>query len=186
MELTLIIILALLLIAGIWLASTYNGLNSRYRRVDQSWSNLDVALHNRWETIPALVDVVKGAANFQSETLEKVVQARAAAMGAESTSDRAEAENGLSGALSNLFALAEQYPDLTAVNSYRDLQAEIANLQRSIVEARRLYNSNVTEFNIYRTSFPTVAVAGMFSRFGMRELFEIEDVEMRSMPSTDL
>jgi LemA protein len=185
MEIALIAIVVVIIVAGIWLAVTYNGLNHKYRRVDQSWSNLDVALQNRWETIPTLVDTVKGAAAFQSETLQQVVDARAAAMKATTTDERAEAENGLTGALGRLFALAEQYPNLTAVDAYRDLQAQIENIQRSIVEARRLYNSNVTEFNIYRTSFPTIVVAGRFPQFGMRELFEIDDDDMRAMPTVE-
>ena len=175
MTTTLLIVAAAV---ALWLVFTYNGLISWRNRVKESWSDIDVQLKRRYDLIPNLVETVKGYASHEKGTLEAVVQARAKAMGAQSVKEHAQAENMLSGALKNLFALAEAYPDLKAVSAFTELQKELADTENKIQAARRFYNSNVQQFNTKRESFPTNLIAGVFG-FKTAEFFELTEQAAR-------
>ena len=142
-------------------------------RVRESWSDIDVQLKRRYDLIPNLIETVKGYAAHEKEVLERVVQARSEAMGAHTIGEHAQAENMLTGALKSLFALAEAYPQLRAVESFAKLQDELSDTENKIQAARRFYNTNVMTLNTQVEQFPTNMVANMFS-FKKEEFFQLE------------
>ncbi|MBU4455506.1 LemA family protein, partial [Patescibacteria group bacterium] len=159
----------------------YNGLIKLKNRVGEAWSDIDVQLKRRYDLIPNLVETVKGYAAHEKETLEKVVQARNAAMQAQSGGDakkQAEAENALSSTLKSIFALSESYPDLKANQNFLELQRELTDTEDKIQASRRFYNGNVRDFNTKLQVFPTNIMAGTLG-FKAREFFEIAEVKER-------
>ena len=167
-----LIILLVLTAAGLWLVGVFNSLVRSRNRVKESWSDIDVQLKRRYDLIPNLVETVKGYAAHESGTLDKVIQARAKAMGAQSVAEHAQAENMLTGALKSLFALSEAYPQLRAVESFTKLQDELADTENKIQAARRFYNTNVLSLNTRVEQFPSNIVASMFG-FKKEVFFEI-------------
>jgi len=166
-----------LIILGVlvlWLVGAFNSLVVARNRVKESWSDIDVQLKRRYDLIPNLVETVKGYAAHEQGTLDKVIQARAKAMGAGSIKDKGEAENQLSGALKSIFALAEAYPQLRAVEGFTKLQEELTDTEDKIQAARRFYNSNVMILNTKVESFPTNLIAGSFG-FTKSDFFELTD-----------
>lgn len=162
----------ILVVLGLWLAGIFNALVRSRNRVKESWSDIDIQLKRRYDLIPNLVETVKGYASHEREALESVINARAQAMGAQTVKDHAEKENMLSGALKNLFALAEAYPQLRAVESFAKLQDELSDTENKIQAARRFYNSNVMTLNTQIESVPTNIVANMFG-FKKEEFFQL-------------
>jgi LemA protein len=154
----------------------YNGLVTLSQRVKEAWADIDVQLKRRYDLIPNLVNTVKGSSNFESSTLEKVVEARSKAMGAGTTAEHAVAENMLSGALKSIFALAESYPDLKSNQNYLSLQSELSDTENKIQAARRFYNSNVMALNTKVQMFPSNIFAKMFS-FSEKDFFELTEGE---------
>lgn len=171
-----VIVLLILLFVGI-----YNRLVRKRIRCEEAWSQIDVQLKRRHDLIPNLVETVKGYAAHEKETLERVIQARNAAVGAEGVQQQAEAENMLTGALRQLFALSESYPDLKANENFLRLQEELTGTENRIAFARQHYNSSVTIYNTATEMFPSSMVAGMFG-FRKRDFFEIEDPAEREAP----
>ena len=171
----LILIVAVLVV---WFVGVYNGLVVTKNRVKESWSDIDVQLKRRYDLIPNLVESVKGYAAHESGTLDKVIQARAKAMSAQGPVAKAQAEGELSGTLKSLFALAEAYPQLRAVEAFTSLQAELSDTENKIQAARRFYNSNVVVLNTKIESFPTNFIAGPFG-FVKAEFFELSDASQR-------
>ncbi len=167
---------AVLVLAVIWLVMMYNSLVTLTQRVKNAWADIDVQLKRRYDLIPNLVNTVKGSSNFETSTLEKVVEARTKAMGAGTTAEHAQAENMLTGALKSIFALAESYPDLKSNQNYLSLQSELSDTENKIQAARRFYNSNVMEYNTVIQVVPTNIIAKMFS-FGEKEFFELNEGE---------
>ena len=173
---TLLIVLAvlggLLVVVAGWLIGIYNGLITLKNRVDEAWSDIDVQLKRRYDLIPNLVATVKGYAQHEAGTLEKVVEARSAAMGANTAEEHAAAENMLSGTLKSLFALAEAYPDLKANQNFLQLQNELRDAEDKIQAARRFYNANVRDFNTRIQVFPNNLVAARlsFKKYGFFEI----------------
>lgn len=163
---------------AIWLAGAYNSLVRSRNRVKESWSDIDVQLKRRHDLIPNLVETVKGYAEHERGTLDAVVQARAKAMGAQTVQEHAQAENMLSGALKSLFALAEAYPQLRAVESFAKLQDELSDTENKIQAARRFYNTNVMTLNTAIESFPTNLIASSFG-FTKAEFFQLNDTAER-------
>jgi LemA protein len=151
----------------------YNRLVTLRNRVDNAWSQIDVQLRRRYDLIPNLVETVKGYAAHERETLEAVVAARGAAMGAQTVAEHSQAENMLSGTLKSLFALAEAYPDLKANQNFLMLQEELSGTESKIAYARQFYNDSVMSYNTATQTVPSSIVAGMFG-FKQREYFEIE------------
>ncbi len=165
------IIIAIIVVLVLWLVSAYNKLVTLRTRSDEAWSDIDVQLKRRYDLIPNLVETVKGYAKHEKDLLEKVTEARTAAMGAKSTEDRVKSENMLSDTLKSLFAVSENYPDLKANENFAKLQDELADTENKIEAARRFYNANVRDLNISIQSFPSNLIANMF-KFVPKELFE--------------
>ncbi|MDD4776260.1 MAG: LemA family protein [Syntrophomonas sp.] len=156
-----------------FLVVTYNGLVQLRQRVQNAWAQVDVQLKRRYDLIPNLVNTVKGYAQHERETLEKVTQARNMAMAASNVKDQAQAENMLSGALKTLFAVAEAYPDLKANANFLQLQAELSDTESKIAFARQFFNDTVQKFNTKIEVFPNNLVAGMLG-FQMADYFTLQ------------
>ncbi len=152
----------------------YNGLVASRNAVRSADSQIDVQLKRRYDLIPNLVETVKGYATHERETLENVIRARQQSIDAKGAAAQGAAENVLSGALRQLFALSESYPDLKANQNFRDLQEELTSTENKIGFARQHYNNTVETYNNRVQSFPTVLVAGMFG-FQAAEFFEMEN-----------
>lgn len=183
MNTTQIILLIFILIVG-WLILSYNRLVTLRNRVREAFSDIEVQLKRRYDLIPNLVETVKGYAAHEKGVFEKVTEARARAMGAQSPHERAEAENILSETLKTLFAVAENYPDLKASTNFLELQRELRDTEDKIQAARRFYNTNVLALNTSIESFPTNLMAGAFG-FKKEEFFEIEDARAKEAPKVD-
>jgi LemA protein len=156
------IILGVIVALALWIIVIYNGLVAMRQRVNQSFADVDVQLKQRHDLIPNLVETVKGYAAHERGTLEEVVKARNAAMAAHGPAQQAAAENMLSGALRQLFALSEAYPDLKANANFQQLQSELSDIENKIAAARRFFNNSVQEYNTGIQQFPAALFAGMF------------------------
>jgi len=152
----------------------YNGLVRDRNRVDNAWSQVDVQLKRRYDLIPNVVETVKGYATHEQQTFERVTQARSAAQSAAGPADQAEAENFLTSALRQLFAVAEDYPELRASENFQGLQAELSETENRIAVSRQIYNDTVLTFNNKVQQVPTNIVASVFG-FSEREFFEAGD-----------
>ena len=186
------IILAVVVLIGIYLLVTYNGLVSLRNRIENAWAQIDVQLKRRYDLIPNLVETVKGYASHERETLEGVIQARNMAMAAQGPQDQAAAENMITGALKSVFALSEAYPDLKANVNFLNLQEELTGTEGRIAYARQFYNDTVFRYNTKIQSVPSNIVANQFS-FDEREYFEVDDaargnvaVDFGQAPPVDL
>ncbi len=169
----------------VWAVARYNRLISLRNQVENGWKQIDVQLKRRHDLIPNLISTVKGAMQYEQETLQRVVQARNAAAGATGVADAAVKESALSGALSRLFALAESYPALQANETTKQLQEELASTENKIGFARQFYNDIATRYNIACQMFPGNIIAGLFN-FRRSELFEVTDAGDRAVPTVDL
>ena len=180
-----IILLALLAVIGWWLMSTYNGLIALKNQVLNAWKQIDVQLKRRHDLIPNLVNTVKGAMDFEKNTLEAVIAARNKAVSASGVQATAKAEGELTQALGRLFALTEAYPTLKATGNIAQLQEELTSTENKIGFARQLYNDVATQYNTRQMQFPASLVAGM-AKATPAELWEIEDAGERAVPNVDL
>lgn len=169
-----------LIILGIlvWVIGSYNGFIKLRNKTEEAFSALDISLKKRYDLIPNYVETVKGYARYESETLENVIQARNLAMNAESSKERIEKENALSGTLHSLFALSENYPDLKASENFAKLQEQLARIEEEIAGARRYYNGVVNQFNTKAEMFPGSLIAGMF-HFERMPLYEVSSQKER-------
>jgi len=174
----LYIIIAVVVIAIIWVIKMYNGLIRLKNQTQEAWSDIDVQLKRRYDLIPTLVNTVKGYATHERELFEKVTEARSQAMQAQGPAEKGKAENMLAGTLKSLFAVAENYPNLKANENFAKLQDELTDTENKIQAARRFYNGNVRDFNTKIQSFPTNTIAGMFN-FKQFEFFELEQPEAK-------
>src|SRR5262245_15410568 len=174
------VILGLLVVVGLWLIATYNGLVSLRQRCRQAFSDIDVQLKQRHDLVPNLVETVKGYAAHERGTLEAVVAARNAAVAAHGPAAQAAAEGALQGALRQLFALAEAYPDLKANQNFQQLQGELSDLENKIAAARRFFNNAAAEYNSTRESFPAVLFAQSMG-FSSQEFFNLEEAERKAV-----
>src|SRR3954451_25060744 len=168
------IIVGVMVVLAIWMIMTYNGLVAMRQRVNQAFSDIDVQTKQRHDLVPNLVETVKGYAGHERGTLEAVVQARNAAVAAQSggVAAQAAAENVLSGALRQLFALSEAYPDLKANQNFQQLQTELSDIENKIAAARRFFNNAVQEYNTGIQQFPAVLMAGALG-FTQKEFFDV-------------
>lgn len=177
--------LIILLVIVVGLILIYNALVRLRVRVRGSWADVDVQLKRRYDLIPNLVETVKGYAEHERGTLEAVVSARNRAMTVSGgAKERAEAENVLTGALRSLFALAEAYPQLRAVESFTGLQRSLEDIETAIQSARRYYNAIVRDYNTKIEVFPSNLVATAF-RFQAEEFFELSEEAQREAPKVD-
>jgi LemA protein len=169
----------------IYIIGVYNSLVVARNRTDEASSDIDTLLKRRYDLIPNLVETVKGYAKHESETLERVIQARNSAISAQSggLADRAPKESELSGALKSIFALSESYPDLKANQNFMELQSELAGTENKLQASRRFYNSMVLSYNNKIQIFPNSMIAGMFA-FARRGFFELDAAEAAAAKKT--
>jgi len=171
--------------ALLYIIVVYNALVSLRVRAAASWSDIDVQLKRRYDLIPNLVEIVKGYASHERQTLEQVTRARRDAMAAEGVAPQGIAESHLSGALQRLFAVAEAYPDLKASGNFMGLQQQLAELEEAIQNARRYYNAVVRDYNTKVESFPDMLVARPLG-FRQRDYFQLDTAAERTVPQADL
>lgn len=175
--------IGVLLLIGLFLMNTYNGLVGKDENINGQWAQVEAAYQRRADLIPNLVNTVKGYADFEQETLTQVIEARSKATSVQVNADDLspeaigrfqQAQEGLSGALSRLLVSIERYPDLKANQNFRDLQAELTNTENKIAFERNKFNKAVQEFNGKIRRFPTVILAGMlgFEKHGYFESVE--------------
>jgi LemA protein len=172
------ILLGIVVLALLWIIATYNGLVSLRQRCRQAFSDVDVQLKQRHDLVPNLVETVKGYAAHEKQTLENVIKARNAAVSAQGPAAQAAAEGALQGALRQIFALAEAYPDLKANQNFQQLQAELSDLENKIAAARRFFNNAAAEYNATRESFPAVLFAQSMG-FSPQEFFNLDEAERK-------
>jgi LemA protein len=188
----LIILAAIAVIAALWVAGIYNSLVTLRNRFKNAYAQIDVQLKRRYDLIPNLVETAKGYLKHEHETLEDVTKARniaytasqsAAANPADASAVKnlLSAESGLSGALSRLMVVSEQYPDLKANQNMMQLTEELTSTENKTSFARQAYNDSVMSYNTTRQTFPNVVFAGMFG-FTDAQLFQIEDATERNAP----
>jgi LemA protein len=173
--LLLILLLVVVAVAG-YLIVTYNSLVGLRVRSENAWSDIDVQLKRRYDLIPNVVETVKGYAAHEKGTLEGVINARNRAMSAQGPAAKGEAEGMLTQALRQLFALAEAYPQLRAVESFTSLQKTLSEIEDHVQNSRRYYNAVVRDLNTKIQQFPSNLVASMFG-FAPKEFFEIAEAE---------
>lgn len=176
---TIGIVAVIILILWLWL--TYNSLVRKRVRVRNAWSQIDVQLKRRYNLIPNLVETVKGYAAHERETLERVVKARQQAVDAKGVREQGQAENMLTGALRQIFALSESYPDLKANQNFMQLQEELTTTENKVGFARQHYNNIVEQYNSSIQVFPAVLIANSFG-FQREDFFELEDKDQREAP----
>jgi LemA protein len=164
----------LVLLLVIVLIATYNRLVTLRQRVKNAWAQIEVQLKRRYDLIPNLVATVKGYASHERETFEQVTKARTMAIDARTVQEQAGAENMLTGALRQLFALAENYPQLKADTNFRQLQEELTNTEGKIAFSRQFYNDTILKYNTAIQRFPTVLIAGLFG-FHQEAYFNLDD-----------
>jgi LemA protein len=171
---TTTIILIVIALVVLWVVYAYNSFIALVNQAKEAWADIAVQLKRRYDLIPNLVETVKGYATHEREAFENVTKARAAAMGASSStpSKQAQVENQLSGALKTLFAVSEAYPDLKANQNFLQLQKELGDTEDKIQAARRFYNTTVMTLNTAIQSFPGNVIANSF-RFKPMDLFEL-------------
>ncbi len=174
MSTSTLIVLAVIVVVILWVITIYNGLVAMRQRVNQSFADVEVQLRQRHDLVPNLVETVKGYAAHERGTLDEVVKARNAAVAAQGPAQQAAAENMLSGALRQLFALAEAYPDLKANASFQQLQAELTDIENKIAAARRFFNNAVQEYNTGIQRFPAALFAASLG-FAPKEFFDLGD-----------
>ena len=176
-----IIIVAIVVVIGIWFVTIYNGIVTKDNRCDNAWQTIDAQLQRRSDLIPNLVETVKGYASHESKTLEAVTAARTAVTNASTPEARMQANDALSGALTHLFAVAEAYPELKANTNFQQLQSELSDTEDKISYARMSFNDCVLEYNNAIQTFPGNIIAG--SKFNPRQGFEVADSAARQAPT---
>lgn len=169
-----LIVVALVVIIGIYLWATYNSLVTLNVRVDEAWSDITVQLKRRADLIPNLIDTVKGYASHEKAVFENVTRARAESLSAESPAAASAAENHMQSALRSIFAVAEAYPQLQASQNYLQLQSELVDTEDKIQASRRFYNGGVRELNTKIKTFPNHTFAKNLG-FTDRDFFEVSD-----------
>jgi len=179
------IFIAIPIVILFWVIAKYNGLVTLRNQTTNGWKQIDVQLKRRHDLIPNLVNTVKGAMEFEQETLQKVIEARNSAISAKGVADSAEKENVLTSALTKLFALVENYPNLKSNENVKQLQEELTSTENKISFARQFYNDISTKFNTAQQVFPANLIASAFG-FKPVELFEIQGPAEREVPTVNL
>lgn len=173
--LIIILLIALLIIGAFW--STYNSLVKLDERVNEAWSDITVQLKYRADLIPNVVETVKGYAKHEKEVFQGVTEARSAVMGAKTVKSAAKAETEMTNALSKIFAIAENYPELKANTNFQKLQEQLQDVEDKIQASRRFYNAGAKELNTKIKTFPTNLINSIIGHFKTRDYFEVADRE---------
>ncbi len=191
MEILLLLVLVLIVLAVVVGIMLYNRFVTLRNRSENAWAQVDVQLRRRYDLIPNLVEIVKGYASHERETFERVIRARSAGVEAKSVEEQAQAENMITQALRQLFAVSEAYPELRANENFRALQDELTSTEQQIAVSRQIYNDTVLRYNTAIQTFPGVVFAGPFG-FAARPYLEIEEasrqpvqVDFSDMPGRD-
>ncbi len=171
----IIIAIAIVVLIALFVMTTYNGLIGKRNRVDNAWGQVAVQLQRRYDLIPNLVETVKGYASHERETFERVTQARSASASASTPGEQAQADNFLTSALRQLFAVAENYPELRASENFASLQSDLTDTENKIAVSRQIYNDTVLTYNNSVQQVPSNLVAAM-TGFKPRELYEAADL----------
>lgn len=166
--------LIIIIVVVAWFALSYNSFVRLVTQTKEAWADIDVQLKRRYDLIPNLVEAVKGYAAHESDVFSKVTEARAKALSAQGPAEKGKAENVLTESLKSVFAVAEAYPQLRAVESFTSLQTELSDTENKIQAARRFYNGNVRDLNIRVDTFPSNIIAGIF-KFTKQEFFQLEE-----------
>jgi LemA protein len=175
------ILLAVVVIAILWVVGVFNSLVQLRESVKNGWSQIDVQLKRRHDLIPNLVETAKGYLQHERGTLESVTKARQQAVDASNLKDKQQAENFLTSSLRSLFAVVENYPNLKADRNMMQLQEELTSTENKISFARQYYNDEVNRYNVSVQSFPGSVIANAF-HFQKSEFFQLDNVEERSAP----
>jgi LemA protein len=181
MAVVIIVVVALLVLAALAYILIRNSIIGSRNQVDEAWSGIDVQLKRRHDLVPNLVETVKGYAAHERQTFERVTEARAEAMKASGPAEAAPAEQKLTSMLGELRAIAENYPELRATENFQQLSRNLSELEDEIQASRRIYNSNVQDYNTKIQVFPNSIIANQ-GGFTAREFFEIEDAAERAAP----
>lgn len=176
--------LAIIIIAVFWLIALYNKLVRNKNLVAEGWSGIDVQLKRRTDLIPNLLESVKGYMKHERELLSEVTRLRSESMQTQDVNAKSQVENALSRSLANLFAVAENYPDLKANQNFLDLQKQLGEIEDQIQMARRYYNGTVRNFNILIESFPSNLIARQF-QFTQASFFELEAETDKAVPKVN-
>lgn len=179
MNYIVIAIIVVLVLLILYVIGTYNGLVSLRNKKDDQWSQIDVQLKRRADLIPNLVEIVKGYAKHESETLEKVIEARNTYMSAKTPEDEMKASGEVTQALNKLLALSEAYPELKANQNFLGLQQDVSDTEDKISYARQFYNDSVLTYNNKVQMFPSNIIAGMFN-FTKASFFEVSDSDKQA------
>lgn len=180
MPMWLIVLLVVIVVIALFVISTYNGLVSTRNKVRDQFSQIDVQLKKRFDLIPNLVETVKGYAKHESETFEKVIQARNGYMNASSEDEKLKASKELTAGITKIVALAENYPELKANTNFVDLQNQLKDIEEKISYARQFYNDSVLTYNNKIEMFPSNIVASMFG-FKKEAFFEADSREKENV-----
>lgn len=175
------IVLAVAVLIVAWLVLNYNGFIRLINQTKEAWADIDVQLKRRYDLIPNLIETVKGYATHEESVFSKVTEARANALSAQGPAEKGKAENMLTESLKSVFAVAEAYPALRAVESFTSLQTELSDTENKIQAARRFYNGNVRDLNTKVETFPSNIIAGVF-HFTKREFFQLEEGSVAKEP----
>ncbi len=175
------ILLIIVVVIVAWLALSYNGFVRLVNQTKEAWADIDVQLKRRYDLIPNLIEAVKGYAAHEESVFAKVTEARANALSAQGPVEKGKAENMLTDSLKSVFAVAEAYPALRAVESFTNLQNELSDTENKIQAARRFYNGNVRDLNIKVETFPSNLIAGIF-HFTKQEFFQLEENSVEKQP----
>ena len=178
------IILGIIVIVILYLITSYNNLIKKKNMVEEGWSSIDVQLKRRSNLIPNILNSVKGYMSHEKKLLEEITALRSKSESADNVIDQGKAESSLSGSLMNLFAVAENYPELKANENFLDLQNQLKEIEEDIQMARRYYNGTVRNNNVLVESFPTNLIANAFG-FEKSDFFEIEDQSVRDVPKVE-
>ena len=178
------IILVIIAIVLLYLITSYNNLIKKKNLAEEGWSSIDVQLKRRSNLIPNILSSVKGYMSHEKNLFEEITELRSQSDAADNVIDQGKAESSLSGSLMNLFAVAENYPELKANENFLNLQKQLQEIEDDIQMARRYYNGTVRNNNVLVESFPTNLVANAFS-FGKADFFEIEDQNVRDVPKVE-
>lgn len=179
-KIILIVVIVIAVLLFLYIITTYNKLIVLKNRIKDQWAQIDVQLKRRFDLIPNLVETVKGYAKHEKETLENVIKARNSYLAATTPDQQMNASNELSGIVSKLFALSENYPDLKANTNFIDLQNQLKEIEDKIAAARQFYNDTVLQYNNKIQTIPSNIVAGIF-KFKAQAFFEVATSERENV-----
>ena len=178
----LIALVLVLIVVGViaYLTTIYNSLVRLKNDIDKAWANIDVLLKQRHDELPKLIETCKGYMQYEQQTFQLITEARTAFMRASSVSEKAQADNLISGALKSLFAVSENYPELKANNNFMQLQGRITELEEKIADRREFFNDDVNTYNIRIQQLPDVFIAGLM-HLQHRDLFKVTEEDRRDV-----